>query len=706
MQPRHRIVSVIQSSIDRFLANKYLGPAGITILLILLNRFLQVHFPGISDADLRPQIVLICLAGYFFGPITGFLVGFLGNACSDLLLGYGSGYLLSWSVGNGIMGMIMGFKKYRNLLKLDKISHLLTLAIMVIIANIAFVLYASFVYSILNPSVTLEMSLKYYLLPVLNSNMIASLLLFPAILLFLGRLRMNLPIKIALSTFYAIALLLHIVWFVNRASFDITGFVSLSGTDVAGGNRFVEAFNVWSTMLICLLLSSYLLSMFISGKITRPIIELDRTVHYLLQSEVNMSESFEKLTKREDEVGLLSYTIRLLGEKLWENQSRFITDFAKKMKFITSEDTPSDILQVGLVTIFGKQFHLQDYDLMNDGADKTADAGVTYIQSIELLVKLAGLKELAYTYNSDKLRTALSDMAIDPKLTTEQFQYLAVALDLGLVFRGKTKFLDLNKPITREFALHLLYRTSLFISREKTFIGYITEPDIIARIEENWGNIKTITSDEISGTMNDLVGKRIISGYNIRLTCDVSNFDRNLKLTYAHSDFQHIKQLAGLIRSENIQAKINIEHKRSTFLYYNEWGTNDKLYLKPIDEKLSCASVDEKDLVLEFTTPEKRNRFLGLINDFAKKEVSAHKKLIAQSWYRPLIISDVPLHDSYRINEITIRHSDLTVLTLVTERSWEKTMAALKERFDISLITTRPVWVNDDFYTYLYRETD
>ncbi|MEI7983368.1 MAG: ECF transporter S component, partial [Bacteroidota bacterium] len=242
MKSRYRPISVIQLAIDRFLANKFQGAVGITFVLILANSLVQVNFSGISHADLRPQIVLICLAGYLYGPLTGFLVGFLGNACSDLLLGFGFEYLISWSVGNGIMGMIMGFSKYRKLIKLDKISHLLTLAIMIIVANIAFVLYASFVYSFVNRSVTFDVNLKFYLLPVLNSNMIASLLLFPAILLFLGRLRMNLPIKIALSTFYAIALLLHIEWFINRASFDITGFFSVSGANIEESTRFVEAF--------------------------------------------------------------------------------------------------------------------------------------------------------------------------------------------------------------------------------------------------------------------------------------------------------------------------------------------------------------------------------------------------------------------------------------------------------------------------------
>jgi uncharacterized membrane protein YdjX (TVP38/TMEM64 family) len=55
----------------------------------LTNYFLRIHLPGVSNVDLRPQIILIFVVGYLYGPFYGFLAGFAGNFCTDLLFGYG-----------------------------------------------------------------------------------------------------------------------------------------------------------------------------------------------------------------------------------------------------------------------------------------------------------------------------------------------------------------------------------------------------------------------------------------------------------------------------------------------------------------------------------------------------------------------------------------------------------------------------------------
>ncbi|MCX6276685.1 MAG: ECF transporter S component, partial [Bacteroidetes bacterium] len=136
----------IQKDIGRILSNKYLATFLIFLILVAANTLIVLKFPGISNADVRPQIVLICLAGFYYGPVYGFLTGFIGNISSDLLLGYGFEYLTSWSVGNGLMGMIIGFSRQRSVLKLYKISQLLELTLFLILANVAFVTYSSIIY--------------------------------------------------------------------------------------------------------------------------------------------------------------------------------------------------------------------------------------------------------------------------------------------------------------------------------------------------------------------------------------------------------------------------------------------------------------------------------------------------------------------------------------------------------------------------------
>ncbi|MEI7501310.1 MAG: ECF transporter S component [Bacteroidota bacterium] len=691
----------IQKNIGRILSNKYLAMFLILLILVTLNTLIVLKFPGISNADVRPQIVLICLAGFYYGPVYGFLVGFIGNMFSDLLLGNGSEYLLSWSIGNGLMGMIMGFNRMRGVLKLYKISQLLELTLFLIFSNVAFVTYSSIIYNLNHGSLTFDTNLKYFFLPILNSNILASLLLFPVFLLLLGRLKINFPIKIALSNFYMIAFFLQVAWFVNKTNFDVSGFIFNSNLGIDEGNQIVQAFNVWSMMLIIFLLTSFFISIFISEKITRPIVELDRNVHKLLQSDIQSPDSFDKLTRRDDEIGLLSYTIGLLSEKLWDSQVHFINDFTKRMTFISAEDTITDIYEVGLVSIFGKKFDFSNYEVR--GA--TGHADISHIEAIEMLIKLADLEELAYTYNASKMNSLFHDMINDEVILSDvQLQHLAVAVDLGLVFKGKIRFLDLHSSLTKDFAYHLLFKTTLFVNNKKKFIGYVTEPDIISRLEEKWNNTAMIPNPDIEYVMNDLIRKKIISGYHIKMSEEVANFDHHLKITYTHDNFKHVKQLVGLIISENIQAKINIEKKHSTFIYYNEWDITENLSVEPINDKIFLASRFESDIVFEFTSPDKKDHFRAVTNDFAKKDYNRKKNIIFQSWYEPLITSDVPLNSYNRINEITIQHGGYMILTFVAEETLTKALNKLSEFYEKSVIRSRSVWVNDDFFLYLKRD--
>lgn len=690
----------IQKGIGRILSNRYLAMFLIILILIILNTLVVLKFPGISHADVRPQIVLICLAGFYYGPVYGFLIGFAGNMCSDLLLGYGFEYLPSWSIGNGLMGMIMGFNRFRSVLKLYKISQLLELTLFLILANVAFVTYSSVIYNLNHGSLTLDANLTYYFLPVLNSNILASLLLFPLFLLLLGRLKINFPIKIALSNFYMIAFFLQVAWIVNKTNFDVSGFIFNTHIGIGEGNLIVQSFNVWSMMLILFLLTSFFISIFISEKITRPIVELDRNVHELLQSDIRSPDSFDKLTRRDDEVGLLSYTIRLLSEKLWDSQVHFVNDFTKRMTFISAEDTVTDIYEVGLVSIFGKKFDFSNYELRGSAGH----ADISHIEAIAMLIKLADLEELAYTYDASKMNSLFHDVIKDEVVLSDvQLQYLAAAVDLGLVFKGKIRFLDLHSSLTKDFAYHLLFKTTLFVNNKKKFIGYVTEPDIISKLEEKWNSSPMVPDPDIEKVMNDLIRKKIISGYHTKMSEEVANFDPHLKITYTHDNFKHVKQLVGLIISESIQAKINIEKKRSTFIYYKEWEMTENISVEPINDKIFLASRFECDIVFEFSSPDKKDRFQAVTHDFAKKEYNRKKNIIFQSWYEPLITSDVPLNSYNRINEITIQHGRQMILTFVAEETLVKALNKLSEFYEKSMIRSRCVWVNDDFYLYLKR---
>ena len=64
------------------------------------------QIPGAGNVGIRPAVVIPMFFGIAFGPIVGFITGFVGNILADMLSGYG--FWLWWDLGNGIMGLIPG----------------------------------------------------------------------------------------------------------------------------------------------------------------------------------------------------------------------------------------------------------------------------------------------------------------------------------------------------------------------------------------------------------------------------------------------------------------------------------------------------------------------------------------------------------------------------------------------------------------------
>ena len=270
-----------------------------------------------GDSETIPQIVLLILIGYLYGPLYGFLAGFVGNFCSDILLSYGLRYLLSWTIGNGLVGALIGFYPYRKRICLEQVSQLVWLVICLIFVNVVAFSYAAGMENFLNRNLTTAVNFKYFYLPATLSNVLSTLLLLPAILLVLGRLKKNYPIKLALANYYLIALLLIIVWMalVPIGQVYQTLFAS-AGLEVAQGNALVDAFNHWALVLVAMLILSFLVSSWMVKAIIRPLKQLESAVLTTLKGDPNSADQLASLVRREDEVGILSYTVKLLSEKL------------------------------------------------------------------------------------------------------------------------------------------------------------------------------------------------------------------------------------------------------------------------------------------------------------------------------------------------------------------------------------------------------
>ena len=689
------------SMIDRIqaiLRNRYgIVLSGIA-LLIVANICLRIALPG-TDADVRPQVVIIFLIGYLYGPVIGFLAGFAGNVATDLLLGYGFKYLLSWSVGNGLIGLVMGLFPRRKQLQLENLRQLFRLMLYIVAANIISFGYSGVVAGLIDQTLNWDINFRYYLLPPLNSNILISLFCLPGILFLLKRVKPSYAIKSALALFYLIALILIISWLVIFPAGEQIGSVADSPAARIPLQVTVEAFNRWALTGIALLLFTLFASGWISGAILRPVSTLEGAVNDLLRGDdESAGATLQRMSTREDELALLSFTMSLLSKRIWEDQRLFREEFVKRMKFISGEDNISDVFFIGLASLFGKELMSPEYDLpgvSDNGAIRAIDA-------ISLAVTMGGFTELAATYSETNICKSLGDdKALQTVFSRTQLQCLALAVDLNLLFAGKLRIVDFRQPLDESLAWHLLYRIHRYLSSEKNFIGYVTEEDITARLTAVLEKEEAISAAELEKVMDRAVIEGLISGYNIKRVAALANFDRTLTLSYGHSNVKHLMQLTGLLKRERVQAKLQLEPKRSVFIYLDSWIKIEKLRKERLGEGYSLVRCDEFDLVMEFTQAEKRAEFQKIISTWGSLEEDPTDPVLYKSWVAPLFFSDVPTPGYYRANALFVLRGDYQVQTYIPEEKVAAIRGWFHEHFPAAEISIRSLWVNEAFYRYI-----
>lgn len=63
--------------------------------------------PLFASTTLKPATAILAIFAGLYGPLVGFLVGFIGHLVTDLFAGWG--VWLTWVLGSGIAGIIIGF---------------------------------------------------------------------------------------------------------------------------------------------------------------------------------------------------------------------------------------------------------------------------------------------------------------------------------------------------------------------------------------------------------------------------------------------------------------------------------------------------------------------------------------------------------------------------------------------------------------------
>ncbi|MEW9701417.1 hypothetical protein [Paenibacillus sp. SI8] len=337
-----------------------------------------------------------------------------------------------------------------------------------------------------------------------------------------------------------------------------------------------------------------------------------------------------------------------------------------------------------------------------------ADQPLSELQATFIAVKAAGLKELAYTYPSDKIKTALAKIGInydsESQLSLQAAQELAAAIDTGLLTSEQQSAFKPDAAATDRFANNLLVQILTFQGQYKHYIGTTADADIFRKVNEAWQTEDLIAASELRAVFDEALKKNLVTGYNLKDTRFDANFDKKLSLTYGHSDITHAIQLIGLLRSEGIQAKVQLEPKTSAFIYLKEWGEptqTDDYQVVQIENGNYIAYAKEYDIEFEFDNAQQKNRFQQVIFKYAKKDSKDQTGLIYAAWWQPLYYSLTTIPDYKEIanNKITKGHYYAQSFSL-SDKSAD-VVNGIKKINPALDVESYKFWVDEPFYNYL-----
>lgn len=104
-------------------------------VFIILGRFASIP-TGIPNTNIETNYAFLALMSVIYGPLVGFLIGFIGHTLKDLLV-WGSTWF-SWIIASGVLGLIIGL--FVNRLKINEgdftLNKIILFNVVQIIGNI------------------------------------------------------------------------------------------------------------------------------------------------------------------------------------------------------------------------------------------------------------------------------------------------------------------------------------------------------------------------------------------------------------------------------------------------------------------------------------------------------------------------------------------------------------------------------------------
>lgn len=145
-----------------------------------------IGIPG-TEVTVRPHYGILTFFGFAFGPIVGFLTGFLGNAIGDYLIG---DYAIEnavkywhWSVANGLVGLIAGLFPFFMASRMTSTGNKAAIAAAASVVAVVLGFLFIFIELITQPQLGFNYILTVEYIPTVIANCIAAAIVTPILVL-------------------------------------------------------------------------------------------------------------------------------------------------------------------------------------------------------------------------------------------------------------------------------------------------------------------------------------------------------------------------------------------------------------------------------------------------------------------------------------------------------------------------------------------
>lgn len=304
------------------------------------------------------------------------------------------------------------------------------------------------------------------------------------------------------------------------------------------------------------------------------------------------------------------------------------------------------------------------------------------------------MTELSNTYSKEKIERSLKGYKKLKKEKLEELASKAVLVDLQAITVD-----DLN--YSKNINLKLENYISDFKDISENSLGNISDKNIIERINKKYSTFKVIEKNSLIDSLNIALAKKLTTGYNIKTKSTYANFNPELSLSYGHNGIKHANQLIALMKSEGLDAKVQIEPKTSAYLHMPDWGEPTTPNIVMEDGQIVITPL-EYDLQFEFKDKADKMKFIQLIDKYAKKDEVDEENLIYDAWWQPFLQTEkIDGFEKLVVNIASEGEYEAYVLTLP-----EKSDALIKElaKNKNLKLKTKEVYVNPSFYRFMLGE--